>query len=231
MDRPVASPLAATLLDPARSRPVPILLYGMTPDGRRKPLAIISHGYGGHNGAYSFLANDLVARGYLVASIEHLERPGDPPMVNDGNLAVLRRPVWQVGADSIGFVINEMARKGLTDPSGGALVIGHSNGGDMTMLFATEHPDHVRVVLSFDNRRMRLPRVRKPKVCSLRSSDQFSDAGVLPSPAEQAALDMSIIAVPVKHNDMWDGATAEQKTVMLNAVGVCLDSQNGNVRS
>lgn len=73
MERPAASPMASTLVDPARSRPVPVLLYGRPPLGRRKPLAIISHGYGGHNGAYSFLANDLVARGYLVVSIEHVD--------------------------------------------------------------------------------------------------------------------------------------------------------------
>jgi len=175
------------------------------------------------------LAADLVARGYLVASIEHLERPGDPAMVNSGDLAVLRRPVWQVGADSIGFVIGEMARNGLSDPSRGALVIGHSNGGDMTMLFAKEHPEQVSVALSFDNRRMPLPRTKHPKVCSLRSSDQVADAGVLPSPAEQAALDMSIIAVSVKHNDMWDGATADQKAAVLKAVSDCLDGQHGNV--
>ena len=222
-DAPAAAPSASTLFDAARGRPVPVMLYGTTANGRRKPLAIISHGYGGHNGAYSFLAADLVARGYIVASIEHLERPGDPPMVNSGDLAVLRRPVWQIGADSIGFVIGEMARKGLSDPSRGTLVIGHSNGGDMTMLFATEHPEQVRIALSFDNRRMPLPRVRKPKVCSLRSSDQVADPSVLPSPAEQAAFDMSITPVPVKHNDMWDGATAEQKAEMLKAVGNCLD--------
>ena len=182
----------------------------------------MSHGYGGHNGDYAFLASDLVRRGYIVVSIEHLERSGDPPMVNSGDLALLRRPVWEVGAGSIGFVIGEMARQGLSDPAYGAVVIGHSNGGDMTMLFATEHPEKVRIVLSLDNRRMPLPRLRKPKVCSLRSSDHIADPGVLPSPTEQAALGMSIIAVPVKHDDMWDGATADQQKAMLAAVGKCL---------
>jgi pimeloyl-ACP methyl ester carboxylesterase len=226
-DRPTSSPLEVTLMDAARKRPVPILLYG-TLGGGRKPLAIISHGYGAHNGAYSFLANALVARGYLVASIEHLERPGDPPMVNIGNLAMLRRPVWQIGADSIGFVIMEMARRGLADTSGGAVVIGHSNGGDMTMLFATQHPEQVRVALSLDNRRMPLPRLRRPKICSLRSSDQVADAGVLPSPAEQAALGMSIVAAAVKHDDMWDGAATEQRATMLKAVDGCLNRQEGS---
>jgi dienelactone hydrolase len=217
-------PNAVTLFDEARQRLVPVLLYGETANKRRKPLAIISHGYGGHASAYSFLAADLVARGYLVASIEHLERAGDPPMLNTGNLAVLRRPVWQVGADSIGFVIKELERRRLSDSTMGAVVIGHSNGGDMTMLFATEHPEQVRVALSFDNRRMPLPRTKAPKVCSLRSSDQIADPGVLPSPAEQAQFHMSIVSVSVQHNDMWDGAIPQQKAAILKAVDSCLDA-------
>jgi dienelactone hydrolase len=223
--RPVtATASAVTLFDAARQRPVPILIYGKTTGGRKKPLAIISHGYGGHGGDYTFLAGDLVTRGYLVVAIEHIERSGDPPMVNSGNLAVLRRPVWQVGADSIGFVIREMARQGLSDPSYRPLLVGHSNGGDMTMLFATEHPEKVRIALSLDNRRMPMPRLRKPKICSLRSSDHVADPGVLPSPTEQAMFGMSIIAVPVKHDDMWDGATSDQKKAMLEAIGKCLDA-------
>ncbi|WP_070151846.1 hypothetical protein [Sphingobium phenoxybenzoativorans] len=213
-----------TLTDTARQRPIPILIYGNTDPGRKKPLAIMSHGYGGHNGDYAFLAGDLVRRGYIVVSIEHLELPGDPPMINSGDLALLRRPVWEVGASSIGFVIGEMARQGLSDSAYGAMVIGHSNGGDMTMLFATEHPEKVRIALSLDNRRMPLPRLRQPKVCSLRSSDHVADPGVLPSPTEQTALGMSIIAVPVKHDDMWDRAAAYQKRAMLAAIGKCLNT-------
>lgn len=220
--RPVPVRLSLTLIDRARRRPVPVLLYGTASRGRTGPLAIISHGYGGHNSDYSFVASALVARGYLVASIEHLERPGDPPMANSGNLAALRRPAWHIGADSIGFVIGEMARRGLADTDHQALVIGHSNGGDMTMLFATEHPGQVRTAISLDNRRMPLPRVDRPRICSIRSSDYDADPGVLPSPAEQAALGMSIIPVPVRHDDMWDGATSPQKEAILTAMEKCL---------
>lgn len=81
-----------------------------------------------------------------------------------------------------------------------------SNGGDMTMLFATEHPDTVSVALSLDDRRMSLPRVRHPKVCSIGSSNFSADPSVLPSPAEQHALGISIVAVPVKHDNIWAGA-------------------------
>lgn len=184
---------------------------------------MLSHGYGGHNGAYAFIAEALARRGYVVASIEHLERPGDPPMAAGGDrLAERRRPVWRIGADSIAFVIRELRARGLARHAK-ALLIGHSNGGDMTMLFAAEHPEQVSAAVSLDNRRMPLPRTSNPRICSIRSSDQLPDPGVLPAAAEQARLAMVIRSVAVRHDDMWDGAAESQKREMLAVVEACLD--------
>ena len=218
-----AAPVRLTLNDVSRQRPLTVLLYGAS-KGRPKPLAIVSHGYGGHDSDYSFIALDLVGRGYVVASIEHSERPGDPPMANSGDLAKLRRPVWQIGVDNIGFVIGEMTRKGFADQTRKPIIIGHSNGGDMTMLFATEHPEAIRIALSLDNRRMPMPRTSQPKVCSIRSSNFVADPGVLPSLTEQQALGMLIVAVPVKHDDMWDGGTPEQRSAILKVIEDCIDN-------
>ena len=210
-----------TLQDDLRHRPVPVLLYGADHSGP-KPLAVISHGYGGHDKDYSFLATHLVQKGYLVASIQHLERAGDPPMVSTGDIAAGRRPVWQVGADSIAFTIATLRKQGLVSGVP-VLLVGHSNGGDMTMLFTEEHPQEVSAALSLDNRRMPLPRTSHPHICSVRSSNYDADPGVLPSLAEQQALRMVIVPVPVKHEDMWDGASPEQKTAILQVVDACLD--------
>ena len=219
-----AAPISLTLMDASRQRPVTVLIYGKPSNKRPKPLAVISHGYGGHDTDYSFIAHDLVARGYVVASIEHSERPGDPPMANSGDLAELRRPVWQIGADSIGFVIGEMTRRGFAELTPRPIIIGHSNGGDMTMLFAVEHPDVARAAISLDNRRMPLPRTSRPKVCSIRSSNFEADPGVLPSQTEQQALGMLIVRVPVKHDDMWDGAPPEQKEAILKVIADCIEN-------
>lgn len=219
-----AAPMSLTLMDVSRQRPVTVLMYGKPSKGRPKSLAIISHGYGGHNSDYSFIAHDLVVRGYVVASLEHSERPGDPPMANSGDLAKLRRPVWQVGADNIGFVIDEMTRKGFAKLSPRLIIIGHSNGGDMTMLFVVEHPDVVRAAISLDNRRMPLPRTSRPKICSIRSSNFEADPGVLPSQTEQQALGMLIVGVPVKHDDMWDGGSPGQKEAILKVIADCIDN-------
>lgn len=209
------------LFDTDRQRPIPVVLYQPSLQGSARPLAIISHGYGGRNTDYGFIARDLVRRGYLVASIEHLDRQGDPPMVNSGDLAKLRRPVWQVGADSIGFVVRELRRRGLADETK-VVLIGHSNGGDMTMLFSSEHPEDVRFASSLDNRRMPLPRTAHPRICSARSANLADDPGVLPTVSEREAFAMVIMDVAVNHDDMWDGASAEQQQMMLDVLSTCL---------
>jgi predicted dienelactone hydrolase len=202
---------------------MPVLIYGAPENGRFRPMAVISHGYGGSASDYGFLADHLTARGYVVVSIQHLELPGDPPMVNTGDLAQTRRPVWQVGADSIGAVIAELRRRGFADARRKVAVIGHSNGGDMTMLFASQHPEQVELAMSLDNRRMPLPRSAAPRICSVRSGDFVADVGVLPSPAEQAALGQQITASTIRHNDMTDRATSADQAVMLRAVDRCFE--------
>ncbi len=92
------------------------------------------------------------------------------------------------------------------------ILIGHSNGGDMSMLFAQKYPDLVDKVISLDNRRMAFPRTKRPKLYSLRSSDQPADEGVLPTPEEQKRFGITIIKLPnTVHNDMNDDGTAAQQ--------------------
>ncbi len=112
---PPAAPVAAApaamltdslaLFDGTRQRAVPVALYfpgGWGPNTRLKA-AILSHGYGGRNTAYSFIARNLVARGYFVASIQH-ELPTDAPILTAGPPQVVRRPNWARGAQNILFV-------------------------------------------------------------------------------------------------------------------------------
>jgi len=214
------SPSSVTITDAANGRQVPVALYGL---GRgERPLAVISNGYGGNNTAYAFIAEALVRRGYLVAAVQQ-DLPSDPPMPQGGeNLAERRRPHWAVGVSAILAVQRTLRAQGAVSEAPMVLV-GHSNGGDISMLLAQERPDAVRMVFSLDNRRMPLPRTARPRVCSLRSSDQPADRGVLPSPEEAAGLGIQITqAVDLQHNDMWDGAAPPQKAQMLEALGRCL---------
>ena len=90
------------LFDAARQRPVAVDLavrrdYAMKADDGfwKLPVAIISNGNTVKNTEYSFLANALAARGYLVASIQQ-DLPTDPPlMTKPGEPYVGRRGVYE----------------------------------------------------------------------------------------------------------------------------------------
>lgn len=211
---------SARYVDARRHRPVPVVTYAPAAGagrGGRLKVALLNHGYGGHNTDYSFLARNLVAHGYFVASLQH-ELPGDAPIATTGNLAETRRPNWEQGVQSMVFVLQELRRAHPEFNYRRTLLVGHSNGGDMVMLCAQEHPDLAWCVISLDNRRMPLPRTRHPRLLSLRSSDQRADLGVLPTLVEQTKYQIRIAQLPVtRHNDMWDGATAEQKQE-INAI-------------
>lgn len=216
-----AAPESLDLFDAPRGREVPVALYGAVP-GHKRPLALISHGYGGNNRDYSFIAGALAERGYVVASVQH-ELAGDPPMPATGEPAIVRRPWWDRGAANLLFVIREMRARGLADRRP-VLLVGHSNGGDSSMLFAAQHKQLVATVFTLDNRRMRIPRTARPRICSVRSSDQPADPGVLPAAAERKRYRMVIGTVPgLIHNDMSDAATPAQKRAMLRWLWRCLD--------
>jgi pimeloyl-ACP methyl ester carboxylesterase len=216
--RPAVADVNLDLFDRERGRSVPVVLYayagaarGAVRKGSKLKLAIISHGYGGYNTDYSFIAADLVAHGYLVASVQH-QLPTDEPLPASGNPYEVRMPNWQRGVGNILFVIREIKKLRPELDFESLLLVGHSNGGDTSMLFAREHPRLVREVISLDNRRMPFPRTKRPRILSIRSSDQQADVGVLPSPAEQKKFGIKIIKLSnTRHDDMWDGATEEQK--------------------
>ena len=219
-----AQPEYLALFDSARRRAVPVVLY--RPAGGRQPrlkVAIISHGYGGHSTDYFFIARNLVAHGYFVASIQH-ELPTDEPMPTTGKLYQVRFPYWERGVQNILIVRQELRRRYPEVDFGQLLLVGHSNGGDMSMLFAQEHPRLVQRVISLDNRRVAFPRARRPRILSLRSSDQVADSGVVHSPAEQRRFGSTVMALPyTRHNDMWDGATPAQQQEINAAISAFLE--------
>lgn len=212
-----------SLFDSARNRPVPLCIYAPLKEGKGKlKPALISHGYGGKNNEYGFIAAYLATHGYYVVSIQQ-DLPEDAPMPNTGKPYEVRMPFWKRGAESILFTLNELKK---TKPSldyQHLLLVGHSNGGDMSMLFAKDYPGLAAAIISLDNRRMPFLRADRPRVLSLRSSDQPADSGVIPTPAEQARYRMKVVKLPATiHNDMWDGATEAQKAEMLRYIGAFL---------
>src|SRR5579864_3317634 len=104
--------------DEARQRPVSVDLavrrdYETKADNGfwKLPVAIISNGNTVKNTEYSFLANALAARGYLVASIQQ-DLPSDPPLMTRVGLPYVgRRGIYMRCEANILFVLGELQKR------------------------------------------------------------------------------------------------------------------------
>jgi pimeloyl-ACP methyl ester carboxylesterase len=205
-----------TWYDFDRNRPIPIaIITNNSPKGKKQEIVIFSHGYGQNKGgdylAYRYLTDFLAEKGYYVVSIQH-ELPTDDLLPLAGIPQIVRRPFWERGADNILFVINELKKSNKNINFNKVTLIGHSNGGDISALFPQKHQGLVNKIITLDNRRMPLPRLKDVKVLSLRSSDQPADDGVLPSIEEQKKFKLKIVKLPnTAHNDMDDNANEQQR--------------------
>lgn len=211
-------PDTLTYFDQSRNRRIPIAIYH--PKDKKTPRltpVIFSHGWGENKGSdyfvYSYLTMLLASKGYFVVSIQH-ELPTDEMLAMDGNFQVTRMPNWKRGADNILFVLNTM-KKDFPELNYDRLtVIGHSNGGDMTALFASQHPELIHKVITMDNRRMPLPRTARPKIYTLRSNDYPADEGVLPTGDEKKKYGITVDFTPVNHGNMDNDASPEEAEYM-----------------
>lgn len=205
-----------TLLDTARVRSIPVAFYSVREGSvGSRSVVLLSHGYNENEPGtylkYSYLSEFLAERGYFVVSIQH-ELPGDEQLAMQGDLRTLRRPNWERGVRNILHVVNHLKATRSELDFKRTTLIGHSNGGDMSVLFAEQYPDLVENLITLDNRRLPLPRADKPRVLSLRSSDAPPDEGVLPTREEELLYDMRIVPLnTVRHNEMSDRANDEQR--------------------
>ena len=202
-----------SLFDAARQRPVAVDLavrrdYEMKANAGywKLPVAIISNGNTVKNTEYSFLANALAARGYLVASIQQ-DIPTDPPLMTKIGLPYVgRREVYERGEANILFVLEQLKKLQPNADYRHLTLVGHSNGGDIAMFCAKQHPELVSKVITLDNLRVPFVLDDKLKILSFRSKDPHfpTDPGVLPT-AEQAKADgIDIVKTNAQHTDMSD---------------------------
>jgi hypothetical protein len=201
------------LYDAARQRPVSVDLavrrdyetkanYGFW----KLPIAIISNGNTVKNTEYSFLANVLAARGYLVASIQQ-DLPSDPPLMTKiGMPYVGRRGIYIRCEANILFVLGKLQKLQPNAIYDHLTMVGHSNGGDVSMYFAKEHPELVSKVITLDNLRVPFVLSNRMKILSFRSKDpQFkTDPGVLPTPIQAKTDGINIVNTGALHTDLSD---------------------------
>ncbi len=146
------------------------------------PVAILNHGNTVKFTEYSFLANVFAARGYLVVSIQH-DLPTDAPMVTKvGEIYVGRLPQYQRGVANIRFAIDQMKQLQPNADYDHLTMVGHSNGGDISMYFARMYPDEIKKVVTLDNLRVPFMTDGRFKILSFRSKDPVfkADPGVVP---------------------------------------------------
>jgi predicted dienelactone hydrolase len=202
------------VVDAARTRPIDVAVYEPIGKATKGKVAVINPGYepggeGTHRG-YAYIANMLATNGYLVLVIRH-DLPTDPPIPREGNLQVLRRPFWETGVRNMQYVLQELEADYKQYNFKRITVIGHSNGGDIGAMYASDYAPRVSHLVTLDNRRHALPRTSNPKVLSLRSSDQPADTGVVPTKEEQMKYDIQIVQLNTIHNEMGDRGTAAQQ--------------------
>lgn len=200
-----------TLTDSSRNRAIPIAIYQPKEGEKFNDIPIVlSHGYGKNQGgdylyAYTYLTEFLASKGYFVVSIQH-ELPTDELLAMTGELKQTRRPNWERGAQNIYFVLQELQARYPKLRYDQLALIGHSNGGDMTALFAHDYPKLVSKLITMDNRRMELPRTTHPKIYTLRSSDHPADPNVLPTDEEARKYGIVIDFTAINHSDMDNDA-------------------------
>ncbi len=141
--------------DHSRQRLIPVELYYPAAeynckDNRQCPVMILSSGYGLLHTEYQFISQHFQQQGYLVIAVRH-ELPSDPPLSRVQPFAQTRAENWQRGADTLNFIqyyfseqyVNQLHTPDVYPYSSSNFdfehitLIGHSNGGDISVLLAT----------------------------------------------------------------------------------------------
>jgi len=189
------------------------------------PVVILNHGNTVKFTEYSFLANFLAIRGYMVVSVQH-DLESDGPMVTQaGEEYVGRRPQHNRGIANIMFVIDEMRKYQPNADYRHLTMVGHSNGGDLSMYFAKRHSDLIKKVVTLDNLRVPFVTDGNFRILSFRSRDPVfkADPGVVPDDAMCQKAGITVVKTPYQHNELSDRGPDHVKTTIRSIVEKFLD--------
>jgi hypothetical protein len=193
------------------------------------PVAILSHGNTVKNTEYSFLTNLFAARGYLVVSIQHDLETDDPMVTKVGEEYVGRRMQYNRGIFNIKFAIENLGKVYPNADYKHLTLIGHSNGGDISMYFAKLHPELVKKVVTLDNLRVPFLTDGKVKILSFRSKDPVfkTDPGVVPDDDTCAKAGIKVVKTEFQHTDLSDRGPDNVKASIQAKVEDFLDDEEG----
>jgi Chlorophyllase enzyme len=193
------------------------------------PVAILSHGNTVKNTEYSFLTNLFAARGYLVVSIQHDLETDDPMVTKVGEEYVGRRMQYNRGIFNIKFAIENLEKVYPNADYKHLTLIGHSNGGDISMYFAKLHPQLVKKVVTLDNLRVPFLTDGKVKILSFRSKDPVfkTDPGVVPDDDTCTKAGIEVVRTDFQHTDLSDRGPDNVKASIQAKVEDFLDQEEG----
>ena len=193
------------------------------------PVAIVSHGNTVKNTEYSFLTNLFAARGYLVVSVQHDLATDDPMVTKAGEEYVGRRMQYNRGIFNIKFAVEELQKLYPNADYHHLTLIGHSNGGDISMYFAKLHPEMVKKVVTLDNLRVPFLIDGKIKILSFRSKDPVfkTDPGVVPDPETCAKAGITVVQTDFQHTWLSDRGPDKVKESIQSKVQAFLDEDEG----
>lgn len=207
-----ASETNTVLRDQARQRDIPVEIRfpETSPDCTRSrpcPVAFLSPGYGLSHTDYRFVSDALIKLGYLAVSIQSV-LPGDSKAPNTGSMIADRTPMWTIGADNLVYAKSILSKRYPAYDWAHLVLVGHSNGGDLSALALKRDPALASVLVTLDNRRYPLP-TGNVRVLSIRGSDFEADPGVLPSSGDSKSSTRCIVEVAdSRHDDMNDAGPA-----------------------
>ena len=224
-----------TFFDKARNRPIEVDVAVRRDKEMQAnagmltlPVAILNHGNTVKFTEYSFLANVFAARGYMAVSIQH-DLDSDAPLVtNKGELYVGRLPVYQRGVENILYAVQELKKIQPNSDYDHLTMVGHSNGGDISMYFAKMHPEEVKKVVTLDNLRVPFMTDGKTKILSFRSQDELfkADPGVIPDAEMCEKLGITVVNTGAQHTEMSDRGPDTLKTKIQGLLDKFLDDDS-----
>jgi len=210
-----------TFFDPLRTdRPVAVDIavrrdreWEATAEMITLPVVILSHGNTVKFTEYSFLANVFAARGYMVVSIQHDLETDEPMVTKVGEPYVGRGMQYNRGIANIMFAIDELKKLQPNSDYRHLTMVGHSNGGDISMYFAKRYPDMIKKVVTLDNLRVPFMTDGKFKILSFRSKDPAfkADPGVVPDDEICQKAGITVIRTAYQHNELSDRGSNEVK--------------------
>ncbi len=181
------------------------------------PVAIVSHGNTVRFTEYSFLANVFAARGYLAISIQHDSDQDGPLVTKVGEPYAGRLPVYERGVANILFAIDRLKPIEASANYGRLTLVGHSNGGDISMYFARLHPELVKRVVTLDSLRVPFVTDGRFRILAFCSKDAVfkADPGVVPDQEVREKSGITVVQTEFRHNDLSDRGPDQVKTMVV----------------